>query len=141
MMRIIGIDLGDSRTGLAISDPTGFIASPAGTISETSFKEIARLIAEKAYELKVEKFVLGYPKNMNGTIGVRAEKTERFAKLLNELTGLEVILFDERCTTMTAHQIFNVTDTRGKKRKKAVDTLSASIILQNYLDSQRNLKE
>lgn len=136
-MKILGIDLGDTRTGLAVSDPTGFLATPIGTITETSLKETAKQIAQKVTELKIDKIVLGLPKNMNGTLGARAEKSERFAETLRELTGLEVILFDERCTTMNAHQILNLSDTRGKKRKSAIDTLSAAIILQNYLDSKK----
>ena len=97
----------------------------------------AELVAEKAKELGVAKIVVGLPVNMNGTIGPRAEHAKEFAALLGEATGLPVEMFDERCSTMAAHQILNFTDTRGKKRKAAVDTLSAQIILQTYLDSHR----
>ena len=136
-MRILGIDYGDTRTGLAISDISGYLASPAGTINETSQKLAAKKVSEEAKNLKAEKIVLGMPRNMNGTYGERAEKTKTFAEILRELTGLEVILIDERLTTVSATNILNKTDTKGKKRKGVIDTLSACIILQSYLDSQK----
>ncbi len=133
--RILGVDLGDVRTGLAVSDIMGFLANGIGTFTAATDEQLIELIGKQAKEYAVTKIVMGNPINMNGTIGERSLKVQAFAKLLEERLGIPVILFDERCTTMAAHQIMNLTDTRGKKRKAAVDTLSAQIILQNYLDS------
>lgn len=135
--KILGVDFGDTRTGLAVSDALGMLANGIGYVNSTWMPKTAELVAEKAKELGVAKIVVGLPVNMNGTIGPRAEHAKEFAALLGEATGLPIIMFDERCSTMAAHQILNFTDTRGKKRKAAVDTLSAQIILQNYLDSHR----
>ena len=135
--KILGVDFGDTRTGLAVSDALGMLANGIGYVNSTWMPKTAELVAEKAKELGVAKIVVGLPVNMNGTIGPRAEHAKEFAALLGEATGLPVEMFDERCSTMAAHQILNITDTRGKKRKAAVDTLSAQIILQNNLDSHR----
>ena len=136
--KILGVDFGDTRTGLAVSDALGMLANGIGYVNSTWMPKTAELVAEKAKELGVAKIVVGLPVNMNGTIGPRAEHAKEFAALLGEATGLPVEMFDERCSTMAAHQILNLTDTRGKKRKAAVDTLSAQIILQNYLDAHRS---
>ncbi len=135
--RIMGIDYGEARTGIAISDALGFLANGVGNIEERDINRLIKKIAEKATELQAELLVLGYPVNMNGTLGPKAEKVAKLANRLKEKTGLDVVLFDERCTTMAAHQFLNETNTRGKKRKGVVDTLSAQIILQNYMDSNR----
>lgn len=135
--RILGVDFGDTRTGLAVSDLLGMLANGIGYVNSTYMPKTVELVAEKAKEHGVKKIVVGLPINMNGTLGPRAEHAKEFAALLTEATGLPVEMFDERCSTMAAHQILNLTDTRGKKRKAAVDTLSAQIILQNYLDSKR----
>ena len=136
--KILGVDFGDSRTGIAVSDSLGFLASPVGTIHSTYIVETAKKVAAAARDHKATKIVLGLPVNMNGTEGPRAEKIREFAKLLEEeLEGIEIEFFDERMSTMAAHQILNMTDTRGKKRKEVVDTLSAQIILQNYMDSHK----
>ncbi len=135
--KILGVDFGDARTGLAVSDSLGMLANGIGYISSTYIVKTAELVAQKALELGVSKIVVGLPINMNGTLGPRAEHAKEFAAMLAENTGLPVEMFDERCSTMAAHQILNFTDTRKNKRKAAVDTLSAQIILQNYLDSHR----
>ena len=135
--KILGVDYGEARTGLAISDELGFLANGIGNIEEKDINVLLNKLSQKAAELGVCKIVLGYPVNMNGTLGPKAEKVAKFAERLKEKTGLETVLFDERCTTMLSHKILNETNTRGKKRKNAVDTLSAQIILQNYLDSHR----
>ena len=136
--KILGVDLGDARTGLAVSDSLGFLASPVGTIYSTYIVDTAKKVVAAAKEHNVTKIVLGLPVNMNGTEGPRAEKIREFAKLLEkELEGITIEFFDERMSTMAAHQILNMTDTRGKKRKEVVDTLSAQIILQNYMDSHK----
>lgn len=135
--KILGVDFGDQRTGLAVSDALGMLANGIGYVNSNYMPKTVLLVAEKAKEYGVSKIVVGLPINMNGTHGPRAEHAKEFASLLGEETGLPVEMFDERCSTMAAHQILNFTDTRGKKRKTAVDTLSAQIILQNYLDSKR----
>ena len=135
--RILGVDFGDTRTGLAVSDLLGMLAGGIGYVNSSYMLKTVELVAEKAKEHGVAKIVVGLPINMNGTLGPRAEHAKEFAAMLEEATGLPVEMFDERCSTMAAHQILNMTDTRGKKRKAAVDTLSAQIILQNYLDSKR----
>lgn len=135
--RILGVDFGDTRTGLAVSDLLGMLANGIGYVNSTYMPKTAEMVADKAKELGVSKIVVGLPINMNGTLGPRAEHAKEFAQMLAEKTGLPIEMFDERCSTMAAHQILNLTDTRGKKRKAAVDTLSAQIILQNYLDSRR----
>ena len=135
--RILGVDFGDTRTGLAVSDTLGMLANGIGYVNSTYMPKTVELVSEKAKEHGVSKIVVGLPINMNGTLGPRAEHAKEFAAMLAEATGLPVEMFDERCSTMAAHQILNFTDTRGRKRKAAVDTLSAQIILQNYLDSRR----
>ena len=137
MDKILGVDFGDTRTGLAVSDALGMLANGIGYLQSTYMPKTALLVAEKAKELGVKKIVVGLPINMNGTQGPRAEHAKEFGAMLGEASGLPIEFYDERCTTMAAHQILNLTDTRGKKRKAAVDTLSAQIILQNYLDSHR----
>lgn len=136
--RILGVDFGDTRTGLAVSDTLGMLAGGIGYVNSTYLPKTVELVAEKAREYNVSKIVVGLPINMNGTYGPRAEHAKEFAKALEKAVGVSVEMFDERCSTMAAHQILNLTDTRGKKRKAAVDTLSAQIILQNYLDSKRS---
>lgn len=139
-MRIMGVDFGDARTGIAVSDTAGFLASPVCVIKETSFNKVIEKAAMLAAEYSVGQIVVGYPKNMNGTIGERAEKSQRFAQRLEAATGLPVKLWDERCTTMSAAVYMNATDTRGKKRKNNIDAAAAAIILQDYLDYVRNTK-
>ncbi len=135
--RVLGIDYGEVRTGLAVSDELGFLSNGIGTIEERDINRLLNMLAEKAEEYAVSCIVLGNPVNMNGTVGPKSEKVSRLAERLREKTGIPVVLFDERCTTMAAHKFLNETNTRGKKRKGVVDTLSAQIILQNYLDSKR----
>ena len=136
-MKILAIDLGDVRTGIAISDKNEFLASPVGTIEEKDREILLKRIIGIIKEYDVKKVVLGLPKNMDGTEGDSAKKSRAFKELIQESTGLEVILIDERGTTISAHNYLNITDTRGKKRKSVVDTVAATIILQNYLDSKR----
>ena len=138
MERIMAVDFGDARTGLAVSDPLGMLANGIGYVKSDYMPKTADLVAEKVREYKAARIVIGLPINMNGSEGPRAEHAKEFGKLLSERVGeIPIVFFDERCSTMAAHQIMNFTDTRGKKRKEAVDTLSAQIILQNYLDSHR----
>lgn len=107
-------------------------------ITERNPEVLADKIAEKAKELKAERIVLGLPKNMDGSEGDSAKNARSFGELLKQKTGLELIMQDERGTTMTAHRYLNETNTRGKKRKAVVDSVAAVIILQDYLDSERS---
>ncbi len=134
----MGIDYGDVRTGLAVSDSLGILANGIGTFKAGGKRSLAEIIIEQAQKYSVDEFVLGNPINMNGTIGERSEKARSFGEYLSKQSGKPVHMLDERCTTMLAHSILNMTDTRGKKRKAAVDTLSAQIILQNYLDMNKD---
>lgn len=136
-MRIMAVDLGLVRTGIAICDKQEILASPVGTIAEGNPEKVPPLVAEEAKRLEAEMIVVGLPKNMDGSKGESAERAEKFAQKLGELTGLPVQMWDERMTTVTAIGFLNETDVRGKKRKAVVDTVSAVIILQNFLDSRR----
>jgi len=136
--RILGVDYGDARTGLALSDLSGFLASGAGCIKSTGFMKTAESVAEFAKKSDVGLIVLGHPINMNGTLGPRSEKVQAFGKHLEEITGIKVELFDERLSTANAHVILNQTNTRGQKRKDIIDEMSACLILQSYLDRSKN---
>ena len=136
-MRIIAVDFGDARTGVAISDPDGLIAGRALTINERDPMLAARAVCEEAESCGAERIVLGYPKNMDGSIGPRALKCEEFKAMLEEMSGLEVVLWDERRTTVDAHRILSANGKRLKKHKKTVDAVAASLILEGYLASLR----
>jgi putative Holliday junction resolvase len=139
-MRIMAVDHGDVRTGVAISDSMEMLASPVKTIKETDQERLADEIAAIAKEYSAEMFVVGLPVNMDGTHGYAAENCEAFAKLLSEKTGLEAALWDERRTTVTAHEILNRVNVRGKQRKAVVDTVAATVILEGYMDYRRKHK-
>ncbi len=134
MKKYLGIDYGDARTGLAVSDGLGLLACGIGNVTATGPRKLAIKIAEICRERGIEEIILGHPINMNGTLGPRSELVKKFAAMLEQECALPVTLFDERCTTMVAHSFMNETGTRGKKRRAVVDTLSAEIILQNYMD-------
>ena len=135
--RILGIDYGDVRTGIAVSDENHFVASGLTTIKATGDARLIEQILPYIEQYNIDKIVLGDPINMNGTRGVRSEKVHIFAERLRLRSGIPVIFVDERATTIVAHTIMNETNTRGKKRKNSIDTLSAEIILQNYLDTKK----
>ncbi len=135
-MRILGIDYGDSRIGLAVSDPFGWTAQGITTVNlKNGFKAALEEILKVIEEYKVEKIVVGMPKNMNGTIGPRGEKTEEFIKTLEEKTGLSIIKWDERLTTVAANRTMHELGTKTSKKKGLVDKIAAVYILQGYLDS------
>ena len=136
-MKIMAVDYGDTRTGLAMCDRTEFLASPLGVITEKSMPKTVEKIVYAAREYDAAMIVVGLPKNMNGTEGPRAEKCRAFAELLKERTDLPVRMWDERSTTVTAHNILNETNVRGKARKAVVDTVAATIILEGYLEYRR----
>lgn len=136
-MRIMAIDYGDAHTGVAISDPTGLLAGTATTIhsrkAEVVLEELARLVREN----QVDEVVMGFPRNMDGTEGPRAQLYREFAQRVEEATGLKPVLWDERRTTVDAHRILFEGGKNAKKRKKTVDAVAASLILEGYLDFKR----
>lgn len=136
-MRIMAIDYGDARTGIAISDPTGLLTGETRVIHTKKQELVVEEITALTKEYQVGELVLGYPKNMNGTLGPRAEKSEALAELLRESTSLPVLLWDERRTTVDAHRILSETGNRGKQRRDKVDAVAASLILEGYLTRKR----
>lgn len=140
-MKILAVDYGDTRTGIAVSDRTEFLATPVATITERNAQRLAQKVADAVKEQGAELIVVGLPINMNGTRGPRAEKCEAFAQMLRELVECPVEMWDERSTTVTAHNILNTTNVRGKARKAVVDTVAATIILESYLEYRRKNKD
>lgn len=136
-MVIMSVDLGRARTGLALCDKGEILAYPAGTVQEYDETRLLEKIAAQAMAHKVEGFVVGLPKNMDGTEGESAIRARAFGALLSEKTGLPVAFQDERKTTVTAHGYLNDTNTRGKKRKAVIDTVAATVILEAYLQGRR----
>ena len=135
-MRIIGIDYGDARVGVAVSDPLGFTAQGLETVPNKVYNKMKERVVEIIKSYNADKIVIGLPKNMNGTLGERGEISKKFADELKEhFPDTEIILWDERLSTVQAAGVLNVTNTRGKDRKNVIDTVAASIILQSYLDS------
>jgi putative holliday junction resolvase len=135
-MVIVSVDYGDVRTGIAACDKLQMLASPVTVIKQKDPELLSEQIKKICVEKKAEKIVLGLPKNMDGSEGFRAEACKSFAKILSEKTGLTVDFQDERLTTVSAHNILNATDTRGKKRKAVVDAVSAVLILEDYMRKQ-----
>ncbi len=136
-MKIMAVDLGDARTGLAVCDKSEFLASPLTVIHDKDLDSVLKKIVSAVNENKVEEIIVGYPKNMNGTVGERAQKCEEFSKLLAEQVQVEVKLWDERSTTVSAINYLNETNTRGKKRKNVIDAVAATIILESYMNFRR----
>ncbi|MBQ8216643.1 MAG: Holliday junction resolvase RuvX [Oscillospiraceae bacterium] len=134
-MRIMAIDYGDERIGLAVSDLTGTLCGDAWTMNEWNMERAAERICEEAKNREVERFVLGLPRNMDGSEGPRAEKSRRFAAMLTERSGLEVRLWDERRSSIEAHAILHASGKKEKKHRKVVDAVAASLILEGYLGS------
>ena len=134
----LGVDFGDARTGLALSEPTGLLAVGAGCIRCGNLRKTAEQVAAFAKEQAVARIIIGKPLNMNGTEGPRCERVRAFAGIVAEESGLPVELFDERLTTVSAHRFLSDTGVNSKKRKNSVDELSATLILQDYLDRIRN---
>lgn len=139
--KYLGVDYGDVRTGLAECDISGMLASGITTIKEGGMRKTAIRVAKEAEARSCKKIVIGLPKNMDGTMGERTEVIKAFAEILKELTSIPIDFFDERMSTMIAYRYLGATETFGKKRKDAVDTLSAEIILQGYIDKERNAKK
>ena len=135
-MRYLGLDYGTKTVGLAISDRTGFLASNYGVIRYSDTSEIFKELKDE----KIEAFVLGYPKNMNNTCGKRVEETLILKEELEKKFNLPVFLMDERLSTTEAEKVLLLGDTSRKKRKKVIDSVAATIILQTYLDMKGNSK-
>ena len=136
-MIIVGIDFGDARTGIAVCDKYEMMASEAGCVYADTYKKALAAVAERVRDLKAELIVVGNPINMNGTAGPRSEKCAAFARELSELCGIPAEMYDERLTTVSAHKILSDNKVRGKKRKAAVDSLSARLILEDYMTSRK----
>ena len=136
-MRIMAIDYGDAHTGIAISDPTGFLAGFTTTIHAYRPEVVADQVVALAAEHGAQELVLGYPKNMDGTLGPRAEKCAALGEILQETTGLPLVLWDERRSTVEAHAILFGNGKNGKQRKKIVDAVAASLMLEGYLTRRR----
>lgn len=140
-MRVMAIDYGDAHTGVAISDPTGFLAGTTATINSWRQEVVVDRLARLIEEHRPDEVVLGFPKNMDGTDGRKADLYRELAAALEEVTGMKVVLWDERRTTIDAHQILFDQGKDGRKRKKIVDAMAASLILENYLDYKRMKQE
>lgn len=137
-MRIMGLDFGSKTIGVAMSDPLGITAQGIEIVrrqSENKLRKSLARIEALIEEYQVDKIVLGYPKNMNNTVGDRVEKTEEFADMLRRRTGLEIVMWDERLTTVEAQRTMMDAGVRREDRDKYVDKIAATIILQGYLDS------
>ena len=135
-MRILGIDYGDQRIGLALSDLTGTLVGRAWTLHEWNLDRAIEEIAAVVKENEVGTLVLGLPKNMDGTEGPRAEKSREVAERLTEATGLDVVLWDERRSSVEAHAILHANGRKEKKHRANVDAVAASLILEGYLGTQ-----
>ncbi len=135
--RVLGVDYGDVRTGIAISDEGRFLASGITTLRENGMVKTADRVAAEAVARGASLIVVGIPRNMDGSYGPRAEVIRAFVGYLTERTTLPIELWDERLTTVEAHRILSASDVGGKRRRAVVDTLAAEIILQSYLDAHR----
>lgn len=136
--KYLGVDYGDVRTGIAECDPSGLIATGITTVKEGGMRNTAERVAREAELRSCKKIVVGLPRNMDGSEGFRAEAVRAFVGILGELTEIPIALYDERMTTMQAYRVFEESGAYGKRRRENIDTLSAQIILQNYIDAERN---
>lgn len=137
-MKILSIDYGDARTGIAVCDKDELLASPVAVISEYNRDKLIARILEHVRELRAEEIVVGNPLNMNGSAGPRSALAQQLAADLQTQSGLPVTLWDERSTTVSAIGILNQTDVRGKKRKAVIDAVAAVLILESYLAFRKN---
>ena len=137
VMRILGIDYGDARVGVAVSDLLGFMAQGVKTIKNRGINNLLNDLNEVLEEYRPEKIVIGLPKNMDGSEGFRVDATHKFAEALKTIYSGEIVFWDERLSSMGAKRYLNETNTRGKKRKNVLDTVAACIILEGYLNSMK----
>lgn len=138
-MIIMAVDLGKARTGIAISDISESFAFPKTVITEYNTEKLIKKINNCINEYSADLVVIGFPKNMDGSVGGRAQECKEIAEKIGAVSGKDIILWDERCTTLSAHTALNFTDTRGKKRKQVVDAVAAVIILEDYLKYRKNM--
>lgn len=136
-MVILAVDYGDARTGLAVCDRMEILASPVGVINESYEPKVISAVKAHAERLGAELLVVGLPKNMDGSEGFRADKCKAFAEELGNATGIKTVMYDERLTTVWAHRTLSDNNVRGKKRKEVVDAVSAVVILEGYMASQK----
>ena len=135
-MIIMSVDLGDARTGIAVSDKSESFAFPKTVINEWNKERLIEKILKEAYDSGAERIVVGLPKNMDGSLGFKAQEcTELAEKIRQGFSKGDGVMWDERCTTVSAHRALNETNTRGKKRKAVVDAVAATMILEDYLRS------
>lgn len=137
-MVIMAVDFGYSRTGIAVCDKLEMLASPVTVIFEKEFDKTLEKTAEQAAKLKPGIIVVGLPKRTDGRPGETEEKAKEFAARLGELTGTEIVMWDERFTTVSAHSILDQTNVHGKKRKNVVDSVAAVLILEGYMNYRKN---
>lgn len=135
-MRMMAVDYGDSRTGVAFCDEMEMLASPFCVINERYAPKLIEKLKEIAVEQKAKQIVVGLPRNMDGSYGYRCDECRRLGESLSEATGLPVVYQDERLTTVMAHEVLSANNVRGAKRKKQVDAVSAVMILQSYIDKR-----
>ena len=136
-MRVLAIDYGDARTGIAISDASGSIVGRTTVIHSRRPQQTAEAIAALVQESGAERLVMGFPRNMDGTEGPRAEKSRMVAQRLTDATGLEVVFWDERRSSIEAHGILHANGRKEKKHRQTVDAVAASLILEGYLGTLR----
>lgn len=136
-MIILGVDLGKARTGLAVCDPGEILASPMTVLNEHNRERLMEKICQAAKEAGAGLLVVGLPRNMDGSEGESAQTAKAVGEELSKLSGLPVVFWDERGTTVTAHGYLNEVNVRGRKRKAVVDAVAATVILQSYLDSRK----
>ena len=137
----MSVDLGKARTGIAVSDNGESFAFPKTVITEYNTEKLVTKINDYAKEYGAELIVVGLPKNMDGSQGERAQECRQIGEKIADISGIEVVMWDERCTTVSAHTALNFTDTRGKKRKAVVDAVAAVIILEDFLARRKNDKQ
>ena len=139
-MIIMSVDLGKARTGIALCDKGESLAFPKEVITEYNEDRLIEKLCERAKEFGAELIVVGHPKNMDGSCGSRAKECADIADKIRIQSRIETVLWDERCTTVSAHTLLNMTDTKGKKRKEKIDAVAAVMILEDYLSYRKNSK-
>lgn len=136
-MRLLGLDIGEKRIGVAVSDPGGSLARSLRVIERGAKERDLEVIGQLVRDLDVARIVVGYPRNMDGTVGEQAKRVERYARELEQVVHVPVILWDERLSTVAAERLMREAGLRGEKKRERVDAVAAAVILQDYLDSRQ----